>query len=405
MRKISLILFCGFGVGWAVQYSPSLGVLDSIQYYVALADTGDTVNIPAGTWEWKIEASNTPSLTLPKPILLRGSGHTQTIIIGDTSSISGESCIYSKNTSSRLLRISGIKFTRYRYSQGGTAAITVGNKNWRIDHCVFDTSNGAGCRGIQATGEGLIDSCYFYSNTQGIKINGVVASSDVVWEGDSLWSAVGYDTLGTSHAVYIEDCKFYYSALFDGAFDAYVGKMVFRNNYVNGTNIGWHGYDSGPRRSALGWEIYDNTFVWSSENTLFCAVNVRGGSGVIYNNSFSGIIGSTILLQNYRTTRKGPDNDTCNGSAVIDGNVLPNGWPCFDQVGRGVNQLSTPLYSWNNTKNGTAITPTVSGTDTAHIKINRDYYTSEKPGYVAYTYPHPARGGIAVNRKIQITIN
>jgi hypothetical protein len=208
----------------------------------------------------------------------------------------------------------------------------------------------------------------------------------------------GADSLGTPNAIYIEDCKFYFSQLQDGAFDSYVGKVVFRYNYVENTNVGWHGFDTGPRRSAIGYEIYNNIFVWKLTGNLFTFVNNRGGTGVIYNNVCSGSSSDFCLMQNYRSHQNGPDNRMCNGSAPLDGNVSTNGWPCYDQIGRGVNQTSKPVYLWNNTVNGSLKNPSVpvncSGTicDTSHIHLNRDYFLSPKPGYVAYAYPHPARG-------------
>lgn len=382
---ILMLACCAFGA----TYSPSVGDLDSIQAAVALADTGDTVNVPAGSWAWKIESSGNPSLALTKPIYLKGSGHTSCTVIGDTSSTDGESCIYSLNKSTHLLRISGIKFTQYSYTNGSNAAVEVGNQNWRIDHCVFDTSNVSGARGIQATGFGLIDSCYIYDNTQGVKVNGVAGSTDT-YEGDSLWAIAGYDTLGTANAVYVEDCKFYYASLRDGCLDAYAGKFVFRHNEVVQTNIGWHGYDSGPRRSAIGWEIYDNVFTWAGVSTLFCVINARGGTGVVYNNAATGVIGSYILLQNYRDWTAGPDEDICDGGAAIDSNRI-GGYPCYDQIGMGAQQKHKPVYCWGNTDDGDTIVPTLAEQN-VNISKDRDYFESAKPGYAAYTYPHPTRG-------------
>jgi hypothetical protein len=157
------------------------------------------------------------------------------------------------------------------------------------------------------------------------------------------------------------------------------------------TNVGWHGFDTGPRRSAIGYEIYANTFVWESENNLFCNVNNRGGTGVIYDNISTGVVSDMILLQNYRSRSAGPDGDVCDGNAALDENTPDsNGWLCYDQVGAGVDQANVPIYCWNNILNGDTIVPTVWGEqDTQHIKINRDYFATSKPGYTALDYPYP----------------
>lgn len=84
--------------------------------------------------------------------------------------------------------------------------------------------------------------------------------------------------------------------------------------------------------------------------------------------------------------------------------VLPNhvmGYACIDQVGRGQgdllsgstptpagwpNQASSPVYVWNNT----GYSEKHAASDNSHILTDRDYRVGMvKPGYTAYTYPHP----------------
>jgi hypothetical protein len=70
------------------------------------------------------------------------------------------------------------------------------------------------------------------------------------------------------------------------------------------------------------------------------------------------------------------------------------GYPCCDQIGRGKNQGTEPVYIWNNIdQNNAAVPVAVNENATSYIQINRDYYLSRKPGYAAYTYPHPLVGG------------
>jgi hypothetical protein len=106
---------------------------------------------------------------------------------------------------------------------------------------------------------------------------------------------------------------------------------------------------------------------------------------------------------------------------IGDGRVPPHEWDpgdqfevrrveaCIDQIGRGPGVLLTgynppdgtgvtplgwpgessePLYSWNNTINGTAqngMSPASSV-----IRENRDYFVGQmRPGYTPYEYPHP----------------
>jgi hypothetical protein len=75
---------------------------------------------------------------------------------------------------------------------------------------------------------------------------------------------------------------------------------------------------------------------------------------------------------------------------------------CMDQIGRGKgdllsgqdavpkawpNQVSDPMYQWNNTINGKIANWSESGNP--HLALGRDFINAVKPGYKPYTYPHP----------------
>jgi len=56
-------------------------------------------------------------------------------------------------------------------------------------------------------------------------------------------------------------------------------------------------------------------------------------------------------------------------------------------------QALEPIYSWNNTINGSNINIGSYGEPT--LKEGRDYYNSTPmPGYTPYTYPHPLIKGL-----------
>ena len=103
---------------------------------------------------------------------------------------------------------------------------------------------------------------------------------------------------------------------------------------------------------------------------------LRGGSGVVFNNTFTGEFNNPIHLTNYRSWT------TCGGTGV-DPDSCTEGYPCKDQI--------LGLYLWNNTYNGNLINATVDdrGLNTLHIQQDRDYFNTQKTGYTPYTYPHP----------------
>jgi hypothetical protein len=64
-------------------------------------------------------------------------------------------------------------------------------------------------------------------------------------------------------------------------------------------------------------------------------------------------------------------------------------YPALYQVGRGKNQVADPAYVWNNTANDTTFNIVA---DPGQVEANRDFFTSAKPGYTPYQYPHPLSG-------------
>jgi hypothetical protein len=79
------------------------------------------------------------------------------------------------------------------------------------------------------------------------------------------------------------------------------------------------------------------------------------------------------------------------------------GWMCRDQIGASTDsflwtaqtpnplQAKEPAYFWGNTKNGQPTVPEVATAAMNHIKLDRDFFNTQKPGYTPFAYPHPLR--------------
>lgn len=252
---------------------------------------------------------------------------------------------------------------------------------------------------------GVIDNNTFLGGTQSV----VYAPSD----GDLSFSQPL--SLGTAKAMYLEDNKIFGMGndMFGG------GRIVIRKNEIRNTIIGSHGTETGGRyRSVRSFEIYNNTFV--HESLSWTAMFIRGGTGVIFNNVTDGVGEQTgysnmVKLINYRTSEpRAYGFGMCDGTNPYDGNIEANGYPCFDQIGRGEGDLMAewdaintvtgrkswprqklePLYVWGNdhrpVKWNTGLLVSVDSPTV--IKENREYYIGRcMPGYSPYTYPHPLR--------------
>ena len=166
--------------------------------------------------------------------------------------------------------------------------------------------------------------------------------------------------LGSGKFIFIEDCTFNYGGHNDGAMDAYGGaRYVFRHNTVNNTNVEHHGADSGGFRGVHSFEIYNNAFRCTGACASQRKHYFRSGTGVIFNNTYSGNYYDGAELTNYRSDESFPPWGKCDGTSPWDQNKPgQNGYACLDQIGHvfgpapgGANILE-PLYEWNNTHDG-----------------------------------------------------
>ena len=375
----------------------------SIQAVINAATDGDTVAVPAGNCNW---GSTTVSVPSTKNIVLQGAGvdvttvtstaRTRAIQLGDTG-VGGRS------------RLTGFTF------KGGY--VVVDGDGWRVDHLkIVSATTGSLGEGVFAYGlrpgtsngpTGLIDHVTF-SDTRVL----VFGFPDIAVKSSTVWaSPLG---LGDANAVYVEDSTFAFHGQPDVMDCNYGGRYVFRHNTVINSNIESHSVQ-GWNRACRRWEVYGNT-IQLVEGGYFTPIFIRGGTGVIFNNTITGNWSEPFIsFDNVRSFESRsewfPVSATtpggCNGASAWDGNQSSNGWPCRDQIGRGgdnspwtatnpyPSQSSVPAYVWNNTLNGATATVQIRNHSGAWIQPNRDYFQNAgpKPGYTPYPYPHPLAQG------------
>ena len=370
----------------------SSATYSDISNAVTASSSGDTIRISAGT------ATFTSAITVSKGLYIIGAGEGSTTIninYADGGTFSLDSSDY--------IELSDMTFTGSFTAWNGTVRIE--EDNTRVYNITFNLSADRHAVKVSAFSNVLIDNCTFTGSTRGINVYGST----------SYWTTSADFAPGSSTGVYIEDCTF-------NASNVEVVDLNLGNGYIlrhctiaNGGNVAQHGADSGQRSG--GWvEIYENNFT-NSGSEVSQAINIRGGTQIIYNNTFdTGKYGTAIRLVYYRTCyniNSGSvsyhvDNaNRCeNGSSnPLDGDENPpnNGWPCKDQIGRGPNQAQYPSYEWGNKWADTSDVDfgvsdpwgCSSPSMTDHIAADRDYYNdTERPSYAAYTYPHPLRGDV-----------
>lgn len=131
--------------------------------------------------------------------------------------------------------------------------------------------------------------------------------------------------LGSADAIYVEDCHIEFHnprsndspalPTMDGA------RAVFRHNTVYDGFLEFFGVDSRPRGTA-SFEVYENEFT----GKCFCAIGLKGGTGVVFNNSIRGQFDKQPLwATEYRTGGPRQKYGQCDGTSRFDGNELANG--------------------------------------------------------------------------------
>jgi hypothetical protein len=204
----------------------------------------------------------------------------------------------------------------------------------------------------------------------------------------------------SDHTVFVED-NYFYNPDACGAHNAHAvyaqrgGIFVARHNEIHGMNIDAHGFCA--THGTREYEISNNSWIGVTGNTLFAVYHIRGGTGVIYNNTASGSTSYGYWFEDYRAQAESGCGSSETSNVPGYGNVAanqscPEGYPCAEQLGRGQNNSSDRMYVWNNSGNSA-----INNSAPSFIQSGRDYMLNQgaKPGYTPVPYPHPWTGGSA----------
>jgi hypothetical protein len=404
-----------------------------------------TVVIPTGSQFWSSELYVDMSAGWSAgDLTIQGAGTASTTISGNWISVNTKA---GKKLTIKDMTVSAVNSN---VISGNTSPANGGG--FRITNINFSDMSGGGQ--VQIFGDpvyGVIDNCTFTNPIVAIHVR----EDQSTGAGNISWAKGA--SLGNSNAVYIENNTFSCNGEHEVIDSENGGRYVVRyNTFTGGCSVGMHDVASGGNsRSILSWEIYNNSFSYTFPVTG--AVRLRGGTGVVFNNTVtqsSSFYIAPITMTLYRACGSQSANPwitncsvnasnkacigsniwcnacstegNCSGSKVgrasticmaIDG-TGPNGYPCRDQIGQA-DSFGTllPARFWNNTSNGQITNPVVynsstnrtecanSATFTAdnYIRVNRDYCQSATTmpetcngiatTYNSYTYPHPLISG------------
>lgn len=301
VMKISAIVAClviSLGVPAATIIAPGTDYT-SVSNTVALASQGDIVQLPPGTNGW-------PRTLLISGITLIGSG-TNSTLISNNVPINGSPLLQINTVSNFLTRLTAIHFisgvtnniSTFPGNSSGSIQISGSAPKWRIDHCQFELLTGKTIR-INSDVYGLIDQNTFQT------FDRIAVELFGNGYGDASWAqAVVY---GGTNATYIENNYFTDGNLGGWCDSSQGGRLVYRYNHSDGYYLNTHGPETGGReRGSRYVECYMNLFDQSSRisqgnfQNYYTAVDIRGGSGVIFSNLFKGV-NAGVVVRDYRST-------------------------------------------------------------------------------------------------------
>lgn len=377
LRVLCCLLFLPL-VCEANTITATAGTKEALEEAIGRAVAGDTVIIPAGDFEFN------GTLYITKGINLIGSGIDKTILrrkIVDESKPSSEvsDIMIDFRVYTQRFRVSGISIIGYSvHPTALDTGIRVRNsRDFRIDHCRFKDIGAAGITIYDSFplpgsppsdtfpySRGVIDHSEFIDcfkprvDNYGYGVG--IAHGDIQFE-----SAL----MGSEEAVFIEDC--YFSGERHATASSRAARYVIRHSHIVNNKNNHHAVDQHGIGYGVGgqWiEVYNNIIEEPSPLTpgvFNSGVMLRGGAGVIHNNTFHDYGAYSIVFR--------PE-----GGSVDERN------PQYPVPG-----LMHDVYVWGNTIDGNGVVPYVESRFNFWIQNGREYFLQSKAGYSTFAYPHP----------------
>jgi len=402
---------------------------------------GDTITISAGS----CTMSRLNTIT-DKNITIQGAGKASTLITAND----GFGQIVTNGSKSPQWKLRGFQLSGNSTSVQAIVVWADQAASWRgpflvDDIALYYPSNTGQGMAIFGPIYGVISNSVFTNGIESAILTSLALTASME-SGSSVGSMKGAYAAslpyqpGASNYLYIEDNTFVGTssggiAAIDTGYTG--GRVVFRHNTLKRATLYSH-WTSNGNWNSLWWEIYDNTFTWDGDSGYQPMRMQGGGTGLIYNNTFTGFSDNNITVGEQRLTgQTGAPVGTCGSSNAWDGSTDSSapGWPCVTQTGRdagktmaqiqgGSKQASFPLYVWNNGSQAKCSNASASGSACDNSfgveALNAAYFKStphttsgfgngdvdwckagSQPGgcgthtlnYTPYTYPHPLRSG------------
>jgi hypothetical protein len=356
----------------------------NVQYvHDNLAQDGDTITLPAGTFSWTTHVDITKAITIQGQTTLNsdtGICNDQTVLVDNIVQAPGGTGFFHCTASpNKPLRITGITLTgvggRQETAYNGAIRLGGAGDQVRIDHI----HNTGGLRqsifialwgNIYGVADHIVEDNLAGQNSQSQVQNGIEANGDVEF---SQPAGYGGDRFFFFEDWYINNWGHLFST--GGGFDGGHGaKFVLRHCHFYDVKILCHGTEGARNRGGRAQEIYNNDYHWSYFTTMD---GIRSGTLIAHDNTYDGIAPRGYGLQTCRMFHTGDgtwggatgrnawdSNDptmyasgTATAVNTIPGNTVTitdstKNWTVNQWVGYSVsNAAGTVLYVQSNTSN------------------------------------------------------
>ena len=355
----------------------------AVQAALTAASHGDKVTVPAGSCSWS-------GLKVNKAVHLQGAGVGKTKI-----TLSGNNSLTKQ--SAGVLRLSGFSFSKTG-GGNGSKGLTVGGSWKKAQPVVIEdnafTISGSGLMLVTVAGGVIVaDNTFSGGWDDSFLVLKDAQDTEKSW---SSAASLGIKDSGGKLNHYIEDNTFY-GGTNQGIDADDAARVVYRHNDLTYSSFNTHGWASSPV-GVRHFEVYNNVFHHKGGSSQLAnqnwAIWIRGGSGVIANNTIDDLAGSYWgQKQELKLTIRGAEDTRPQGSCAKTSYPVPH------QIGQGhdgTGYVTDPLYLWGN-KGTLGISADWNWgnpcklTFSDFFKWGRDAVKSStpKPGYTPYTYPHP----------------
>ena len=336
--------------------------IDDIQDAINKTKSGDSVKVPAGHCVW----DHGEYLELNSGIKVKGSGVGITKI--ERSFTTGKFMFHVDCSNGLPIEISNFTLIGKNDAESKDGGIRLNNGcvDFKIHNNQFinfsregimvwdkNNVNKKHVKGVIYENEFFMDIFYGHGGY------GVNVTDDGIHQSPVIW--------GSENFVYIEDN--YFTGTKHAVASNGSAKYVFRHNTVIDNHFDHHSVDAHGGSHPYYWrgtqavEIYENYLERNYTAKSFSEIMVRGGEGVIFNNTLVGKVRWPISMK-----------------------VENFGGPCPDSPTYVLDQPNN-IYIWDNENGPVRV---VSHCSPLVIE-DLHYFLYKRPGYEPYTYPHPLR--------------